>query len=186
MKIARIGIAALLIAGFAGCAGAPRGPSTLVLPGSGKSFEQFRADDLDCRMFAHQQINGVAPGQSAVDSGVASAVVGTAIGAVAGAALNGSRGATGGAGVGLLFGSMAGAESASASSYGAQRRYDFGYHQCMYAKGHKVPVTAQGFSEIRTATPAAAPPPPKTVLPPTSVIAYPPPNTPPPTPAQLR
>ncbi len=185
MKFARIGIAAMLVAGFAGCASAPRGPSTLVLPGSGKSFEQFRADDLDCRMFAHQQVNGVTPGQSAADSGVASAVVGTAIGAVAGAALNGSRGAASGAGVGLLFGSMAGAESASASYYGAQRRYDFGYHQCMYAKGHKVPVAAQGFSESRAATPLAAPPP-QTVSPSAPVVAYPPPNTPPPTPAQLR
>lgn len=191
MMTKRIGMTVLLAAGLAGCVSVPSGPSMLVLPGSTKTFEQFRADDLDCRMYANQQVNGVTPDRAAVDSGVLSAAVGTVVGAAAGAALGGNRGAASGAGVGLLVGSMAGAESASVSSYGAQRRYDYGYQQCMYAKGHKVPVTSRGFSEARPAVQPLAPaptypPPPATAQPPASPIAYPPPNTPPPTPAQLR
>jgi hypothetical protein len=36
-----------------------------------------------------------------------------------------------------------------------QRRYDFAYIQCMYAKGHRVPVPGQ-----YTGAPASGPPPP--------------------------
>jgi hypothetical protein len=32
-----------------GCATVPSGPSVMVLPGTGKSLEQFQADDLVCR-----------------------------------------------------------------------------------------------------------------------------------------
>ena len=38
---------ALLLLG--GCVSMPSGPSMMVLPGTGKSFDQFRADDADCR-----------------------------------------------------------------------------------------------------------------------------------------
>src|SRR5678816_677344 len=37
------------------CASAPTGPSVMVLPGSGKSFEQFQAEDAACRQWAAQQ-----------------------------------------------------------------------------------------------------------------------------------
>lgn len=188
MKSKQIMMVVLLAAGLAGCVTAPRGPSQLVLPGSGRSFDQFRADDLDCRLYANQQVNGVAPSQAAADSGVLSAVVGTAVGAAAGAALDGSRGAASGAGIGLLFGSMAGAESASMSYYSAQQRYDFSYQQCMYAKGHKVPVATRGYSETRptyTAPPVYSLPPTTPSSPPPG-ISYPPPGTPPPQPWQLR
>jgi hypothetical protein len=40
-------IGALLLP--AGCATVPTGPSVMVLPGSGKNFEQFQADDGVCR-----------------------------------------------------------------------------------------------------------------------------------------
>ena len=37
---------------FAGCATPPpAGPSVMVLPGSAKSFDQFRYDDNECRQF---------------------------------------------------------------------------------------------------------------------------------------
>lgn len=35
-----------------GCATLPSGPSVMVLPGTGKSLEQFQADDLVCRQWA--------------------------------------------------------------------------------------------------------------------------------------
>jgi len=65
--------------------------------------------------------------------------LGTVVGAAAGAALGGRSGAAAGAGGGLLIGSAAGAGAGETSAYGLQRRYDYAYIQCMYAKGHKVP-----------------------------------------------
>ncbi|MGA8049498.1 MAG: hypothetical protein WCA09_04915, partial [Burkholderiales bacterium] len=55
----------------------PSGPSVMVLPGEGKSFDQFRADDFQCRQFADAQIGGAQPSQAQVNSGVASAAIGT-------------------------------------------------------------------------------------------------------------
>ena len=124
----------------------PSGPSMTVLPGSGKSFDQFRLDDGDCRQYAAQQAGGT-PSNVAVDSGVRSAALGTLLGAAAGAAFNGGRGAAVGAGTGLLFGSTAGAGAADVSARTMQQRYDAGFIQCMYAKGHKVPVSGRMMTE---------------------------------------
>jgi hypothetical protein len=33
----------------------------MALPGSGKSFSQFRIDDNQCRKFAHEQVNNTSP-----------------------------------------------------------------------------------------------------------------------------
>jgi YMGG-like Gly-zipper len=138
----------------------PSGPSVLVLPGEGKSFDQFRADDYECRQFASGQIGGAQPAQASVDSGVKSAAIGNAVGAAAGALIGGQRGAAVGAGTGLLFGSAAGAGAAESSSYTLQQRYDMGYQQCMYAKGHKVPVAAQQVQRRRRGYYSSPPPPP--------------------------
>jgi outer membrane lipoprotein SlyB len=136
-----------ILAGFllllGGCATTPSGPGVLVLPGSGKSFDQFRFDDQECRQFAHSSVGGSTPGEIGVDAGVKSAVVGTAVGAAAGAAIGGNSGAGTGAGLGLVTGALAGAGAAQASSHTLQQRYDNGYQQCMYAKGNKVPMAAQ-------------------------------------------
>jgi hypothetical protein len=79
---------------LAACASAPTGPTVPVLPGTGKSLEQFRVDDGACQQFAMSQVMG-----------------GTAPGA-----------------------------AGTLSTYAMQRRYDLGYIQCMYSKGHRVPV----------------------------------------------
>lgn len=147
------------------CVSMPSGPSMLVLPGAGKSFDQFRADDVSCRQYAQYQLGGATAEQAAVDSGVRSAALGTVLGAAAGAAIDGRSGASVGAGTGLLFGGLSGAGAANISGYDLQRRYDFSYQQCMYAKGHRVPVSGRFTNEAR---PAA------------SGYAVPPPNTPPP------
>lgn len=159
--------AAIAIAGatilVAACATAPTGPSVLVLPGSAKSFEQFRADDFECRQYAGVQVNGTTPDRAAADSGVKSAAIGTAVGAVAGGLIGGRDGAATGAGAGLIVGSLAGTGSAQSSQLSAQQRYDHAFQQCMYAKGHKVPV--EGYKlpprEARRAATIPPPPPPK-------------------------
>lgn len=168
-----------LVAGallLAACAVLPTGPSVLVLPGSGRSMDNFRYDDADCRQWAYGQVGGTTAQQSANEAAVGSAVVGTAIGALAGAAIGGSQGAAVGAGAGLVGGSAWGANSAYASGYGTQRQYDNAYIQCMYTKGHRVPVPANMAYPQRTISPvnpgAGIPPPPPGAPPP------PPPDAP--------
>lgn len=166
--LAALGAAALL----AGCVSMPSGPSVMVLPGSTKSFDQFRADDLDCRQFANLQVGGSTPDSAAADSAVKSAAVGTAVGAVAGAAIGGQSGAAAGAGMGLITGSMIGASSGGMSQYEIQRRYDYAYQQCMYARGHKIPMAGYAGRQAAPAQPAApsryygTPPPPPAGTPP--------------------
>ena len=160
------------------CATVPTGPSVLVLPGTGKAFEQFQADDAVCRQWALQQ-TGTTPNQAGATSTVTGAVVGTAVGAGLGAAIGAAAGspATGaavGAGVGLFGGTAAGAGNAYGAGVSVQRRYDHAYVQCMYAKGNQVPV-------MRGSQPAyTPPPPPPPPLPPG--VPPPPAGTPPPPP----
>jgi hypothetical protein len=112
-----LALTALLLAG---CSSTPiLGPSMLVLPGTGKNFDQFRFDEQDCRSYAQNQLGK-------------------------------------------------GAESDSAGT--PQQRYDRSFVQCMYAKGHRVPIGGRvgdyidsTQSPVRTASPApplATPPPP--------------------------
>ena len=149
------------------CATVPTGPSVMVLPGTGKNFDEFRADDAVCRQFAHEQVGGLTPQQAASNTAATGAVVGTAVGAAAGALLGGTASATGvGAGAGLLVGGLAGAGVAQGSYYNAQMRYDFGYQQCMYAKGNRIPVSGRFASSLPPPRQAYYPPPPPNAPPP--------------------
>lgn len=151
-----------------GCASLPSGPSVMVLPGTGLSFDQFSNDDAICQQYASFQVGGSTANQAAVKSGVTSAAVGTALGAAAGAAFGGGSGAAIGAGTGLVGGSIVGTGAASGSMYELQERFDVAYIQCMYAKGHQVPVSGQfsGATAQQPVTPATNIPPPPTGSPP--------------------
>lgn len=156
--------AVALVLMVSGCATMPAGPSVLVLPGAGKPFEQFQADDYVCRQWAEQQI-GMTTQQAANDNTVKGAVAGTVIGAGAGALLgaaagNAGAGAAIGAGSGLLVGTAAGSGTGQEYGYEAQRKYDNAYVQCMYAKGNQVPGQVHQY-RIRRSTP----PPPSAVPP---------------------
>lgn len=164
-KLLGLGLVALL----SGCAYIPSGPSVMVLPGSRLSFDQFRQDDFVCRQYASGQIGGTNANQAAMDSQFTTAAAGSAIGAAAGAALGGGSGAAIGAGSGLVAGSMVGTAEARRSAYATQESYDNAYIQCMYAKGHRVPVSGR-FSYEQTQTKPSTPIPP------------PPPGSPPPPP----
>ncbi|MDH4174192.1 MAG: hypothetical protein OEV97_10685, partial [Betaproteobacteria bacterium] len=72
--------------------------------------------------------------------------------------IGGRDGAATGAGAGLIVGSAGGAGAARSSQMSAQRRYDFAFQQCMYAKGHKVPV--EGYATMRQRGRGYVPPPP--------------------------
>jgi hypothetical protein len=156
----------LSVALLGACVSVPSGPSVMVLPGTGKSFDQFRADDYDCRQFASFQVGGKDANQAAAESVAKSAALGAVVGTAAGAAIGGRGGAGTGAGAGVAMGALAGTGTGEVSAGGLQRRYDYAFIQCMYAKGHKVPVSGR-----LTSAPAAAP-------------AYTPPPPPPPPPAR--
>ncbi len=164
------------------CATVPTGPSRMVLPGDGKSFEQFQVDDALCRQWAVQQ-TGTTAQRASTDSALTGAVIGTVLGAAAGAAIgaaagNPATGAAVGAGVGLLGGTAVGAGNAQEAGASVQHRYDMAYMQCMYAKGNQIPVTRGSLPTSYTSPPVAAPPP--TTAP--GSVPPPPAGTPPPPP----
>jgi hypothetical protein len=151
---------------LAGCATIPDGPGVLVLPGTGKSFDQFRFDDHACRQYASAQVGGKTPNKAAADSVTQSAVVGAVIGTAAGGAIGGAEGAAVGAGMGLAGGALAGTDAGNYSGRSLQQRYDFGYQQCMYAKGHKVPMSRYQAERYRAPSTTPPPPPPPAGKPP--------------------
>jgi len=121
LRKALLGAAALLVAG---CTTIPGGPSVMVLPGSTRSFDQFRADDGECRQYSAAQVAG--------KDGA-------------------NEGAT------------------------TQQRYDFAFQQCMYARGHQIPLPRGSMPRQPAGSTATSPPPPP-----------PPAGTPPPPPAGYR
>lgn len=131
----------IVIFSLAACTSIPSGPSVLVLPGPGKSFDQFRVEDYQCRQFGYTQIGGTTPNQAAATSGAGSVVTGTASGTAAGAAIGGGKGASIGAGC------VAGAETASVTASEAQESYDMSYIQCMFAHGNRVPISGHFIDE---------------------------------------
>lgn len=138
------GVALLL--GLGGCVTVPTGPAVMALPGQYKPFDQFRADDLECRQYASASIG--AASEAAANAATAQAVGGALLGAAVGAAIGSVSGQAGqgaaiGGGTGLLFGGASGNNVAGLSSHELQRRYDGAYVQCMYARGNQVPVRGE-------------------------------------------
>jgi hypothetical protein len=171
-RVTAVGLGAVLLAG---CATIPSGPSVMVLPGRGKSFEQFQADDGVCRQWAMQQ-TGTTPEQVSGQSAVSGAAIGTVLGAAAGAAIGAAAGSPGvgaaaGAGAGLLGGTAVGANRAYGAERSVQGRYDMAYMQCMYAKGNQIPVRGATPRYRSASPPPPAPPPP----PPPPASSAPPP-----------
>ena len=182
------GAGLLGVLALSGCATMPEGPSYAAMPGSRSTFEQFQMDDAACRQYGTQAIGGTTPQQNANNAAAGSAVVGTALGAAIGGLLGGHEGAAVGAGMGLFTGAAVGAGNSQAAGYSSQQRYDNAYYQCMYSRGHRVPVPASAARAMRQAN-AGYPPPPNAPAPytrpsppaaPPPNAATPPPNAPPP------
>jgi hypothetical protein len=171
-------VLAVLVVSLTGCATIPTGPSVMVLPGAGKPFDVFQADDGACRDWALRQA-GITTEEASTRSTATSAAIGTVMGAALGAAIGAAAGNPGigaaiGAGTGLLGGTAVGAEAGYASGYEVQRRYDIAYQQCMYAKGNQIP----GVVAARPVPPPPPPPPPPSSIKP--LPAPPPAQSPPP------
>ena len=100
MKLSIAFLFVLAAAVLGGCATMPSGPSVMVLPGTGKSFEAFQADDAVCRQWAAQQ-TGITPEKTVNNNLAGGAAVGTLAGAAVGAA---AGSASGNAGTGAVIG----------------------------------------------------------------------------------
>jgi outer membrane lipoprotein SlyB len=149
---------------FCGCATIPPGPSVMVLPGNGRSFEAFQADDSVCRQWAQNQA-GWDANQTVNQNLATGAIAGGALGAVSGALIGAASGNVGpgaaiGAGAGLLGGAALGSSQALGSGGEVQRRYDNAYQQCMYAKGNQIPGQMQASNRHPARRWAYPPPPP--------------------------
>jgi len=133
----------LTVVAVCGCATIPPGPSVMVLPPSGKSFDAFRMEDSVCREWAESQAVWRA-NETANENLASGAAIGTLLGAGLGAAIGSASGNVGagaaiGAAGGMAFGVAGASEPARAAGYEVQRRYDIAYQQCMYSKGNHVP-----------------------------------------------
>lgn len=137
-----------------GCAQTPLGPTVQVMPGPGKSFDQFTYDQAGCKQFAEGAVAGQA--QNANTRGVGAAAITTVLGAGLGAAIGGGRGAGIGAASGALGGAGIGGSMSSHEQGGIQAQYDNAFAQCMYAKGNMVP----GYGPMMVNAPPPPPPPP--------------------------
>ena len=150
------GVAGLVMLSLlvSGCAQTPLGPTVQVMPGPGKSFDQFTYDQAGCKQFAEGAVAGQA--QNANTRGVGAAAITTVLGAGLGAAIGGGHGAGIGAASGALGGAGIGAGMSSNEQGGIQAQYDNAFAQCMYAKGNMVP----GYGPMMVNAPPPPPPPP--------------------------
>ena len=154
-------LSAVVSIGLAGCATFPTGPTLMVLPGRGRTLEQFQSDDLFCRQWAAQQAGGTSA--TAPEQTTAASAAGTAGGegtrAATSAAVDSSSAlGPAGAGSGLAGGTAVGLDASRAEVGSVQWRYDIAYEQCMYAKGHRIPIIMQAPPQ-GSGTPPPPPPP---------------------------
>ncbi len=138
----RVVLSFALLGLLAGCAAPPMGPTVTVMPGAGKSFEAFQADQSYCQYYASQQVQGQA--EAANQRAVGGAALTTLLGAGLGAAVgsvggNVGAGAAIGAATGATGGAIYGANATAYEQAGIQQRYDNAFAQCMYARGNQVP-----------------------------------------------
>jgi outer membrane lipoprotein SlyB len=143
---------------LSGCAPTVLAPTVPVMPGPGKPFDQFSADQATCQSYASAQVAPLTA--QANNQAFGSALLTTALGAGLGAAIGGGRGAAIGAVGGALVGTTAGAQGSSIAGMGIQQQYDIFYSQCMYARGNQVPGFSPGMYAISPYPGPGAPPPP--------------------------
>jgi hypothetical protein len=159
--VRRFSASVTTVALLAGCAATPMGPTVQVMPGPGKTFDAFQADNAACKGFAAQQVQGQAEAanQRAVGAALLTTALGAGVGA-AGGALGGNAGAGAavGSAVGAGAGTAIGATGNASDQQAIQAQYDTAFSQCMYARGEQVPGFAPP-APVVAAAPVAAPDP---------------------------
>jgi hypothetical protein len=155
----RVVALATISAVAAGCAQTPQGSTVQVMPGPGKSFEAFQADQSDCKTFAATQVQGQAEhaNQRAVGAALLTTLLGAGVGAGAGAPWGAAgQGAGAGAAAGAAMGAAVGANMSANEQVGIQVQYDNAFSQCMFAKGEMVPGFVPPAPAVATAAPTGS------------------------------
>ncbi len=139
------GVALLPLLALGACTAAvPTQPTVVAMPGQGKSWDQFQADEAYCKSYAATQMpNSGQVAATSQNNSAATAAAGTLIGAGLGAAFgslagNVGAGAAVGAGVGLLGGAAAAGNNTQGTADSLQGRYDVAYAQCMVGHGESI------------------------------------------------
>ncbi len=170
-KITGVALVPMLALG-ACTAAVPTQPTVVAMPGQGKSWNEFQADDAYCKSYAASQMpNGGQVAQASQNNSAMTAAAGTLIGAGVGAALgslagNVGAGAAVGAGAGLLGGAATAGNNTQATADSLQGRYDVAYAQCMVGHGESIQQPAAPTYYAPPAYYAAPPPPPGYYYPP--------------------
>lgn len=160
-KVTVVACLPLLVLG-ACTASVPNSPTVVAMPGHGRNWNEFLADNSTCKNYAASQMPD--SGQVAVathnDSAITSAA-GTVIGAGLGAALgslagNVGAGAAIGGGIGLLGGMATAGNNTQTTADSLQGRYDVAYAQCMVGHGETI---QQPVVPVYVAPPVYYPPP---------------------------
>jgi hypothetical protein len=129
------GAVAMLLA-LAGCVVPPAAPTIPVLPGPGKSFASFDADQLACERYASAE---VAPAILTANKWASvSTLSTTAFGAAVGGAVDAGSGAALGAASGASLGIAVNAVAAGLAQPSLQQQYDTLYASCMVSHGNRL------------------------------------------------
>jgi hypothetical protein len=117
------------------CSSIPVGsaPTVEVLPGGGKDMVAFNQDDIACRSTARDRASENSPLPTAMGLGNRPEVIASSRGRIS---IRESSEST----TGSVFG---GSPAADAGPLTTQQRFDTAYVQCMYSRGHKIPMKEQ-------------------------------------------
>jgi hypothetical protein len=155
MRYLKATAGAILALALAGCAQSPTSATVSVMPGPGKTFQAFQADQGYCNQVAQSQVaNAGNPNRSTLLGAGGGALGGAALGA-AGGAIGGNAGAGAAIGAlsGLVLGTAGGALSSNNQQASSQRLFNTAYAQCMYARGNNVPGFAPHAQTVSTLSP---------------------------------
>lgn len=150
-------------------AAVPSSPTIVAMPGHGRSWNQFLADNLTCKNYASTQMPGTGQATEASQNKAAlTSAAGTIIGAGLGAAFgslagNVGAGAAIGGGLGLLGGMAVAGNNTQTTADSLQGRYDVAYAQCMVGHGESI---QQPVVPVYVVPPAYYDPPPAYYYPP--------------------
>jgi uncharacterized protein YcfJ len=168
-----LGIAMVAAMALSACAPTVLAPTVAVMPGPGKPFDQFTADQQSCQGYANSQTAPLAA--QANNQALGGALLTTALGAGLGAAIGGGRGAAIGAASGAVLGTGMAAQSSSLAGMSLQQQFDVYYAQCMSARGNQLPgFSSAAYGLPPYASPGAPPPPGAPPLPPPGMVVPPP------------
>lgn len=142
---------------LSGCATLPDGPSIRALPGTGKTFEEFRSADDACRQNSFERVQGLGADLGVTETDQKRAGGETAVHAAIGEPMRAEDTETE-----SRTGSATRPDTRDVSGRDLQHQYDSAYVKCMYLKGHRVPVSGQVIApSSQSASPssgAASPP----------------------------